>query len=226
MSVVRVTDEAIVVDGNSPLAGASYTCSLSVVSVDRPNLNRVEYQEDDSNDSPFHVATFALGCFWGGELAYLRTKGVVGTKVGYTQGLTINPTYEEVCQGTTRHREAIMVLYDSREVTYHELLEVFLERLRQTAMQQHSDLSSLFQEDDDDGAAAVAALQYSHGIYFHNPEQRRQAEETLASANMTKTVELKAASAFYDAEEYHQQYLLKGGQSAKKGTKETIRCFG
>lgn len=216
VSVVRVTDDTIIVDANPPLAGSSYSCSLTVSNIERFPSSKLHCHPSSKgrDESPYEVATWAIGCFWGSELAFMRVPGVVGTKVGYTQGLKVNPTYEEVCQGDTKHREALMVIYDPRIVSYSELVTVFMDRLKATTSQYKV---NLFEEED-------FSYQYQHGIYYHNDEQKCMAEEAIASNK--HNIELKQASIFYDAEEHHQQYLLKGGQSARKGAKETIRCFG
>jgi peptide-methionine (S)-S-oxide reductase len=197
LEVMQVTEDHVVVDANPPLAGASYSCDVKLLAV--------------SSLSSYKVATFALGCFWGAELAFMRVPGVVGTKVGYTQGFSRHPTYEEVCEGTTKHREAVYVAYDPEVVSYEMLVRVALDRLASTAVS----LSTLFHDEP---------IQYKHGFYYHSQEDRIIAEKMLGDNRYR--VELLAASEFYDAEEYHQQYLLKGGQSAEKGSRETIRCFG
>lgn len=211
VQVVNVFEDSIVVDANPPLAGASYTCNVK--------LHSVESLPKDDASSQYQVATFALGCFWGAELAFMRVPGVVGTKVGYTQGIKRNPSYEEVCAGTTKHREAVYVVYDPSVVSYTELIQVALDRLAQTT----SDfkLSMLFRDADEEDV-----FQYKHGFYHHSEEQRVIAEHFLEINNNKYHVELLKAAEFYNAEEEHQQYLLKGGQSAKKGCQETIRCFG
>ena len=150
------------------------------------------------------------------ELAYQRMQGVVSTAVGYTQGRKENPTYEEVCSGTTGHTEAIQVLYDPDVVSYESLVQLGLDRLG-------GDVYKLNQVGNDRGT------QYRHGIYFHDDNQRNVAEKILESYKSEDRVvmtELKEAEKFYMAEDYHQQYLLKGGQSAKKNAEETIRCYG
>lgn len=127
-----------------------------------------------------------------------------------------NPTYEEVCTGTTGHTEAIRVIYDPNVVSYKSLVQLGLDRLG-------GDIYKLNQVGNDRGT------QYRHGIYYHNEEQKKVAEELLNQlSDDTKEVftEVKEAKVFYMAEDYHQQYLLKGGQSAKKGASETIRCYG
>lgn len=218
VSVLKVTENTITVDANHPLAGSGYSCDLKLLNVERYPESKLHYSQHGSgNESPnLEVATWAMGCFWGGELAFMRTPGVVGTRVGYTQGVKIDPTYEDVCQGDTKHREAIVVVYDNRVVTYKELIAVFMERLAATINQYKI---NLFDDDEE-------SLQYQHGIYYHNEEQRHQAEEAVTANNNKYNVELLRAAKFYDAEEYHQQYLLKGGQNARKGCREAIRCFG
>jgi peptide-methionine (S)-S-oxide reductase len=241
VTVTGMTEDCIIVDANHPLAGSSYSCSLTVLEIESlPEGCDKKYesslQEDEqeslSSSTPqpssllsrYEVATWALGCFWGGELAFMRTPGVVGTKVGYTQGITVDPTYEVVCAGRTQHREAIMVVYDPTIVTYQQLSTVFLERLASTTSQ-YKMMSNMFEEEDDD-EAANDSFQYKNGLYYHNKEQRTIAQKVIAANSKLYSIELKEAAKFYEAEEYHQQYLLKGGQSARKGAKETIRCFG
>jgi methionine-S-sulfoxide reductase len=231
--VIKVTDDTIVVDANHPLAGSSYSCSLKVISIDRLPTNKLEYQtttaitpsttsSDDQlsscSSSPYEIATLAMGCFWGVELAFQRCNGVVGTRSGYTQGTVADPSYQDVCNGTTKHREAVIVVYDTRVVSYQGILDVYARRLAATESQYKLDL---FKEEDDDDS-----LQYKHGLYFHNDEQRRLAEKFLQSNDNRYDVELLQATVFYDAEEEHQQYLYKGGQSSRKNARETIRCYG
>ncbi len=218
VSVLKVTEDTVTVDANHPLAGSGYKCDLTLLSIDRcPEWKHSYHNKPSISDaSNLEVATWAIGCFWGGELAFMRTKGVVGTKVGYTQGVKVNPTYDDVCKGETQHREAVLVTYDRRVVTYKELIKVYMDRLSAT---QKPYKLNIFDEEENSG-------QYSNGIYYHNEEQRLEAEKAVRSNKNKFDVELRRAAKFYDAEEYHQQYLLKGGQSARKGCKETIRCFG
>lgn len=92
----------------------------------------LEYGSDAGEGRKYQLATFALGCFWGGELAYQRERGVVGTKVGYTQGHAVNPSYEEVCTGTTGHTEAMIVSFDPSTVSYERLVHLAMDRLGET----------------------------------------------------------------------------------------------
>jgi len=209
--VSDITDDYLELDANPPLAGASYECTLKLLRIDAM-MSSFLYRKEKDESSSYQAATFALGCFWGGELAYMREPGVVATKVGYTQGSVENPTYEQVCEGETGHAEAIQVVYDPKIVSYERLVHIAIDRLGDSAYQ-------LNQVGNDKGT------QYRHGIYYHNDDQLQTAKKILGSLGDECVTELKPA-VFYDAEDYHQQYLLKGGQSAKKGATEHIRCYG
>lgn len=233
LSVLTVNEEReiAVVDANPPLAGSSYECSMKILEINSVPADAIQqgsYQEHQSCPTRYRTATFALGCFWGGELAFMRVPGVVGTRVGYTQGTVSDPSYEEVCTGKTQHREAIMVVYDPQVVSYRQLMDVAVERLAATKTLNNSSSSSssmfgnLFDEVEEETSINQ---QYCHGYYYHSEEQRTIAEAALNESN-PYDIELKKAAVFYDAEESHQQYLLKGGQSARKGAKEIIRCYG
>ncbi|KAL3787835.1 hypothetical protein ACHAW5_000963 [Stephanodiscus triporus] len=218
---VTATDgETWTLDANPRYAGYAYEVDLTLDMVEEGPTNWEYYKEGDAtakNGGRYTVATFALGCFWGGELAYQRMPGVISTHVGYTQGHKIDPTYEEVCSGTTGHAEAIRIVYDEDVASYESLVRLGLDRLGEDVYRSN-------RVGNDRGT------QYRHGIYYHDDHQRRVAEKLLnelaASGGREVMTELKEARTFYMAEEYHQQYLLKGGQSARKGSRETIRCYG
>jgi peptide-methionine (S)-S-oxide reductase len=210
--VTEVTEATFTIDANPPLAGASYAATVELVaSEEGPRV--VPYEETLSFNSRFQVATFALGCFWGGELAYMREPGVVGTGVGYTQGQIEQPTYEQVCSGTTGHTEAIVVTYDPALVTYERLGQLAMERLGENRYLRN-------QVGNDKGT------QYRHGIYYHTQEQKKIAEGIISSYGEDCQTECLPAQKFHFAEDYHQQYLLKGGQSARKRDSSVIRCYG
>src|SRR6201747_2169896 len=159
------------------------------------------------------VAYFALGCFWGAEQLFWRLDGVYSTAVGYQEGTTPNPTYEEVCSGKTGHAEAVMVAYDPIKVSYEDLLKVFFE--------EHNPTQGMRQGND-------VGTQYRSGIYFVNDAQKETAERVrdaydadLRSAGKEAvTTEIEPAGHFYYAEDYHQQYLQKvpNGYCGLKGT--------
>jgi peptide-methionine (S)-S-oxide reductase len=159
------------------------------------------------------VAYFALGCFWGAERLFWEMDGVYSTAVGYQEGSTPNPTYEEVCSGRTGHAEAVMVAFDPTKVSYEDLLKKFFE--------EHDPTQGMRQGND-------VGTQYRSGIYFVNDAQKETAERVrdsydadLRSAGKEPvTTELAPAGPFYYAEDYHQQYLHKvpNGYCGLKGT--------
>jgi peptide-methionine (S)-S-oxide reductase len=254
VNVLEVTKDTIIVDANHPLAGSSYLCSFKILSIDKFPIHKLQEEEEEadlshtkttSSTSPFEIATFAMGCFWGLELAFMRTNGIIGTRAGYTQGIVSNPSYEEISEGSTKHREAVMVIYDSRIVSYKDILTVYNDRLAATApeyfkldifAEDGDDDDEDYDEDDNDTNKTTRedSFQYKHGIYFHNEQQKQQASEFILSStsinNMNNRyhcdVELLPANIFYNAEDQHQQYLYKGGQAARKGCRDIIRCYG
>jgi peptide-methionine (S)-S-oxide reductase len=150
-------------------------------------------------------ATFAAGCFWGVEAAFRQVPGVTNTAVGYAGGHTKNPTYEEVCTDRTGHAEVVLVDYDPERVSYEQLLEVFWKC---------HDPTQLNRQGPDWGT------QYRSAILYHTPEQREAAEASKAalaeSGRFRRPIVtlIEPAAEFYRAEEYHQQYLEKRGQSS------------
>jgi peptide-methionine (S)-S-oxide reductase len=150
------------------------------------------------------TATFAAGCFWGVEAAFRAVPGVVGTTVGYSGGSFPNPTYHDVCGGRTGHAEAVQVQFDPARVSYPDLLRVFWES---------HDPTTLNRQGPDVGS------QYRSAIFFHTAEQQaaalasKQQLERAGAHSRPIVTEIVPASAFYRAEEYHQQYLEKRGQA-------------
>ena len=145
-------------------------------------------------------ATFGAGCFWGVEAAFRRTQGVTGTKVGYAGGPVDNPTYEQVCSDTTGHAEVVEVTYDDEQVPYEQLLAIF--------WAEH-DPTQLNRQGPDVGS------QYRSVIFVHDEEQRAAAEASreAVQARSTRPVvtTIEDAPPFWEAEDYHQQYLEKRG---------------
>ncbi|WP_428608712.1 peptide-methionine (S)-S-oxide reductase MsrA [Sedimenticola sp.] len=158
-------------------------------------------------------ALFAMGCFWGAERRFWEMPGVYSTAVGYTAGHLADPSYEQVCRGSTGHAEAVMVLFDPTQVSYAELLKLFWESHDPTqGMRQGNDIGT----------------QYRSGIYVTSASQRQQAEASRDAFQQALTArgygpittEIVDDPAFYYAEEYHQQYLAKnpGGYCGLGGT--------
>ncbi|KAL7432791.1 hypothetical protein ACHAXH_001867, partial [Discostella pseudostelligera] len=162
--IIEMNDDSWILDANQVLAGTVYEMDVRLEKVEKGPTNWDYVPE--GNEDKYKVATFALGCFWGGELAYQRMPGVISTHVGYTQGHKESPTYEEVCTGTTGHTEAIRIVYDPNVVSYKSLVQLGLDRLG-------DNVYLLNQVGNDRGT------QYRHGIYYHNDDQQRVADELL-----------------------------------------------
>ena len=147
-------------------------------------------------------ATFAAGCFWGVEATFRQLPGVISTRVGYIGGHSPNPTYKQVCTDTTGHAEAVEIDYDPAGLSYDKLLEVFWE---------NHDPTQLNRQGPDWGK------QYRSAIFFHTPEQEAAAkaskERLEKSRRFSKPIvtQIVPAETFFEAEDYHQQYLEKKG---------------
>jgi peptide-methionine (S)-S-oxide reductase len=148
-------------------------------------------------------ATFGAGCFWGVEAAFRQLEGVTRTRVGYTGGTLDNPTYEDVCSHATGHAEVVEVTYDPERVCYDELLEVFWHK---------HDPTQLNRQGWDVGD------QYRSVVFFHDEEQQDAASQSKAreqqSLSAPIVTQIEPAETFYEAEDYHQQYLEKRGRSS------------
>ena len=148
------------------------------------------------------VATFAAGCFWGVEELYRKQVGVYSTSVGYIGGQTKEPTYKQVCSGTTGHAEAVQIHFNAEEVNFETLLNIFWD---------NHDPTSLNRQGPDEGS------QYRSAIFYHSDEQRNIAEESKNNLKSNErfprsiVTEIVPATVFYRAEEYHQNYLHKRG---------------
>ena len=143
------------------------------------------------------VATFAGGCFWCMEPPFDELQGVISTTAGYMGGHTENPTYKEVTSGRTGHAEVVQVVYDPRKISYEKLLEVFWRNIDPLTK---------------DGQFCDHGSQYRSGIFTHDEKQKRLAEQSKKALEESKrfdqpiVTEITPASAFYHAEEYHQNY--------------------
>ncbi len=149
-----------------------------------------------------HTATFGAGCFWGVEAAFRQVTGVVSTQVGYLGGNLEHPSYRDVCTGRSGHAEVVEVKFDAHQVSYAELLDLF--------WQMH-DPTQFNRQGPDIGT------QYRSAIFFHDLEQETEAKASKAKLEASGTLRrpvattIEAATTFYPAEDYHQQYLEKRG---------------
>lgn len=167
-----------------------------------PRIHYVNKNEYPENTSDFEKVYFGMGCFWGAEKYLWELEGVLFTSVGYGDGFTRNPTYEEVCSGQTAHNEIVEVIYDPKKIKFLLLLKVFWENHDPTqGMRQGYDVGT----------------QYRSGIYITNEVQMQQARETkdaygsilVKNGFKSITTDIKEINNFFFAEEYHQQYLAK-----------------
>jgi peptide-methionine (S)-S-oxide reductase len=165
---------------------------------------------------------FGMGCFWGAERKFWSVPGVYSTAVGYSGGITPNPTYDEVCSGLTGHAEVVQVVFDPRQVSFSSLLGIFWES--------HNPTQGMRQGND-------TGTQYRSAIYTDSSSQLAEAlaskadyQRALTAARFPAiTTEIVPAGPFYFAEAYHQQYLAKnpsgycglGGTGVRRGSLST-----
>jgi peptide-methionine (S)-S-oxide reductase len=170
---------------------ALHHLALSAFPLDHPNMATEK-------------ATFGAGCFWGVEETFRNLKGVTSTAVGYAGGTTDSPTYEDVCTDETGHAEAVQVEFDPTQIGYNQLLDVFWSSHNPTTLNRQG---------------PDVGTQYRSVIFYHSPQQRAAAEES--KANLQKSgkfsrpivTQIEPAPTFWRAEEYHQRYLAKRGQT-------------
>lgn len=142
-------------------------------------------------------ALFGGGCFWCVEAVFLQLKGVEKVVSGYAGGISQNPTYEQVCQGTTQHAEVVLIDFDEQQISYTQLLNVFFTT---------HDPTTLNRQGNDIGT------QYRSVVYYFNEEQKQQAEQVIRSLEdegLNIVTELSPVPTFYPAEEYHQNFFAR-----------------
>ena len=161
--------------------------------------------KDEMIDSTMNLeqATFGAGCFWCTEAIFIDLRGVKKVQSGYSGGSVKNPSYREVCNGTTGHAEAVNVFFDPKEISYSTLLEVFFETHDPTTLNRQG---------------ADSGTQYRSAIFYHNDEQKRLAELAIKSGNESGNwndpvvTEVTAFTNFFVAEDYHQDYFALHGE--------------
>ena len=146
------------------------------------------------------LATLGGGCFWCTEAVFNELRGVEKVDSGYSGGTVANPTYEEVCSGTTGHAEAVQVKFDPKLISYRELLQVFFTAHNPTTLNRQG---------------ADVGTQYRSIIFYHSDQQREVAEQVIKEVNASKVwkrpvvTEVAPSKEFYKAEDYHQEYFEK-----------------
>jgi peptide-methionine (S)-S-oxide reductase len=155
-------------------------------------------EEPSMNTAKTETATLAGGCFWCTEAIFQSLIGVSSVKPGYTGGARPNPTYEQVSSGASGHAEAVELIFDPTQITYHDLLEIFFHLHDPTTLNRQG---------------ADSGTQYRSAIFYHSPEQKKIAEDTIREITAAKlwpdkiVTEVTPASTFYVAEDYHQNYF-------------------
>lgn len=150
------------------------------------------------------VITFGAGCFWCVEAVFQQVEGVTKVQSGYMGGKIKNPTYREVCSGLTGHAEVCQITFDPKKVSVPALLEVFWKTHDPTTLNRQG---------------ADVGTQYRSAVFFHNDDQKRTAEEykkkldESGAFNGRIVTEISPASAFYVAEDYHQNYFNENGEA-------------
>nr|WP_264560607.1 peptide-methionine (S)-S-oxide reductase MsrA [Flavobacterium sp. N2270] len=154
-------------------------------------------------ENNMEVATFAGGCFWCTEAVFTELKGVEKVISGYTGGMIKNPSYKEICTGTTGHAEAIQIIFDPKEIAFEDLLEVFFGTHDPTTLNRQG---------------ADVGTQYRSEIFYHSQEQKDKAEDYIKFIENEKlynkpiVTKVSSAVVFYEAEEYHQDYYAENSQ--------------
>lgn len=160
-------------------------------------------QPTNKGAQKLETATFGAGCFWCVEAVFKEVKGVESVESGYSNGTIPNPTYRQVCTGTTGHAEVIRIKYDPAQVSFETLLEVFWKTHDPTTLNRQG---------------ADIGTQYRSGVYYHNDEQKKAAEEIKKKLDAAKiwdqpiVTEIVKAETFYKAEDYHQDYFADNAQ--------------
>ena len=174
--------------------------SVSTPAMQRAPVNDLAGIIESKHLSGLSVATFAGGCFWCVEAGFEKLPGVVEAISGYSGGELVNPTYEEVSSGSTRHAEAVQVYYNPEQISYEELLSSFWRQIDPT---------------DSGGQFVDRGKQYRPAIFYHSDEQKTEAEasakalEEAGIYDRPLSIEIVPFSTFYPAEEYHQDYHSK-----------------
>ena len=153
--------------------------------------------EASASDAKSEVATLAGGCFWCLEAVYNQLRGVSRVESGYAGGHIPNPTYQQVCTGSTGHAEVVQVTFDPASITFRDLLEIFFTIHDPTTLNRQG---------------ADVGTQYRSAIFYHTPAQKETAEQIISELNSEKVwdapvvTEVAPLEEFYKAEDYHQEY--------------------
>lgn len=174
-----------------------FAVALGILLVNKPAYSKEMSLDEHEN---LKEAIFAGGCFWCNEAAFEAVPGVIEVISGYTGGESVSPTYAEVSSGKTGHLEAVKVMYDSEEISYSELVELFWRQINPT---------------DDEGQFVDKGSQYRTAIFYQTEEEKEIAEKSKEDLEKSERFDepivtrVLPAEPFYEAEEYHQDYSKK-----------------
>lgn len=184
------------------LPGSVFTACGQTGTAANPSADTSQKTKLMSDNPVLDTATFGAGCFWCVEAQFQLLDGVISVTSGYSGGTVKNPAYREVCNGTTGHAEVVQVVYDTTKLSYDEMLEAFWHT---------HDPTQLNRQGNDVGT------QYRSVIFYHNEEQKKKAEYYKQQMNEKNTwgkpvvTEISPFTAFYKAEDYHQNYYNQNG---------------
>jgi peptide-methionine (S)-S-oxide reductase len=156
--------------------------------------------KDHPNPKPSESATLGSGCFWCSEAVFNQLKGVEKVESGYSGGRSANPSYQDVCTGTTGHAETVQVTFDPSIISYEDILHIFFTTHDPTTLNRQG---------------ADVGTQYRSVIFYHNEKQREAAQEVIKGLNGSKVwknpivTEVAPFKSFYKAEDYHQEFYQR-----------------
>lgn len=180
------------------------SCAQKTPTTNKLTMENNEGKKDHASLPVTEIATFANGCFWCTEAIFEELDGVISATSGYTGGKTENPNYKQVCSGETGHAECLEIVYDPNKISFDELLSVFWETHDPTTLNRQG---------------ADVGTQYRSAVYYHSEVQKEKAQKYKAELDKSGAfarpivTEITAASKFYPAEDYHQQYFELNGDS-------------
>jgi peptide-methionine (S)-S-oxide reductase len=180
------------------LAGCAPMGSMTARAVDSQRKKETKRMEQEKSPHGRETATLAGGCFWCTEAIFRELKGVEKVEPGYSGGRTVNPTYEQVCTGSTGHAESIQITFDPRVISYRDLLHIFFTTHDPTTLNRQG---------------ADAGTQYRSAIFYHNEAQKQVAQKVIKEITAERiwkdpiVTEVTPFTRFYRAEDYHRNYF-------------------
>ena len=203
----RIVQRCVVVGGLVALSITGVILAMSGAEEARSEVRSrpaPDLSDQEIEEKGLKKATFGGGCFWCTEAVFKALAGVHAVESGYSGGHVENPTYKDVCTGTTGHAEVVQIVYDPKAIKFDELLEVFWRTHDPTTLNRQG---------------ADVGTQYRSVIYYHSPEQKATAEELIAELDGERiwvgkiVTKLEPYPGFFPAEEYHQQYYRRNPEA-------------